>query len=228
MARRARRVVPDERHLLVVFPHPDDETFACAGVIALLRQRGVPVTCVCATRGQMGRNMGRPPLASRESLPALREQELRAALRALDVDDLRLLGFWDKTLEFVDPDALAAPVEAVLREVRPSLVITFHPDHGAHPDHEALGAATVRAVRRLPPAERPRVWCPAVDADAPGAPDLPLVAVDIRPVSHLKRAAFAAHRSQTEGLEARTARDRHLRRRLGRLFEEERFWVYPV
>lgn len=225
---RARRVDLDERHLLVVFPHPDDEAFACAGVMALLRRRAVPVTYVCATLGQMGRNMGRPPFVTRETLPLVREQELRAAMRVLGVEDLRLLGLWDKTLEFEDPDALAGRVEDVLREVRPSLLITFHPEHGAHPDHEALGAAAVRAARRLDPAHRPRVWCPAVGAGEPGAPDLPLVAVDVRAVGEQKRAAFAAHRSQTQGFEERMARDARLRRRLGRLFEEERFWVYPL
>ncbi len=35
-----------ERHVLVVFPHPDDEAFAAGGTIRLLTDQGVPVN-VC-------------------------------------------------------------------------------------------------------------------------------------------------------------------------------------
>ncbi|MDB5084113.1 MAG: bacillithiol biosynthesis deacetylase BshB2, partial [Bacilli bacterium] len=59
-----------ERHVLVVLPHPDDESFGTAGAIALYTQAGIPVTYVCGTLGEMGRNMGRPFFANRETLPA--------------------------------------------------------------------------------------------------------------------------------------------------------------
>ena len=34
----------DERHVLVIFPHPDDETFSSAGTIASYIEAGIPVT----------------------------------------------------------------------------------------------------------------------------------------------------------------------------------------
>src|SRR5690606_15540329 len=105
-----------ERHLLVVLAHPDDESFGCAGRIALLTRQGVPVTCVSATSGQMGRNMGDPPIATRESLPALREQEYREALGILGVRDVHLLRLWDKTVAFTDPEGLADRVSAILND----------------------------------------------------------------------------------------------------------------
>ena len=57
----------DERHVLVIFPHPDDETFSSAGTIASYIEAGIPVTYACLTLGQMGRNLGNPPFATRES-----------------------------------------------------------------------------------------------------------------------------------------------------------------
>ena len=48
----------DERHVLVIFPHPDDETFSSAGTIASYIEKGIPVTYACLTLGQMGRNLG--------------------------------------------------------------------------------------------------------------------------------------------------------------------------
>lgn len=52
----------DERHVLVIFPHPDDETFSSAGTLASYIQKGIPVTYACLTLGQMGRNLGNPHL----------------------------------------------------------------------------------------------------------------------------------------------------------------------
>lgn len=52
----------DERHVLVIFPHPDDETFSSAGTLASYIDKGIPVTYACLTLGQMGRNLGNPPL----------------------------------------------------------------------------------------------------------------------------------------------------------------------
>lgn len=213
-----------ERHLLVVLAHPDDESFGCAGRIALHARAGTPVTYLCATRGEMGRHMGRPPFANRETLRELREQELRAACAVLGIGDLRFLGLWDKTVEFVDPAELAGRIAAVMAEVRPSLVITFHPVHGGHQDHCAIGAATMRAVMAQPAAERPRVLCPInpVLAEKLAIPAEPL---DISTVAELKKAALRAHRSQSEGILATAARDpeavKRMEQRLGQEYYHE-------
>lgn len=214
-----------ERHVLVVLAHPDDETYGCGGMIALHTRDGVPVTYVCATRGEMGRRMGRPPFATRESLGELREQELRAACAALGVRDLRLLGLWDKTVEFADPAELAGRIAEVVVEVQPSLVITFHPVHGGHPDHCAIGAATVAAAGALPPAQRPRLRCIGATRALQEA-GLEVERVDITAVSHVKQAAFQAHRSQSEGLREQIARDPERKEWVRRMFAAEHLANY--
>jgi bacillithiol biosynthesis deacetylase BshB2 len=214
-----------ERAVLAVLAHPDDETFGCAGRIALYARAGVPVGLACATRGEMGRNMGKPPFATRESLPEIRERELAAACALLGIRDVWLLGVWDKTAEFRDPEALADQVAAILAEVRPSLVLTSHPEHGGHPDHCAVGEAAIRAVRRLPPAERPQVHCsiPPRLAEKAG---IPLHTVDVRAVLDIKQAAIRAHRSQSEGMLSRLSPEEAERRR--EQMASERYMVYPV
>jgi len=214
-----------KEHLLVIMPHPDDETFAVGGTIALYARRGVPVTYVCGTRGEMGRNMGRPPFATRESLPGLREKELREACRILGITDLRFLGLWDKTVEFEDPDALAARLRAIIEEIRPSLILTYHPEYSVHPDHMALGRATVRAVAQLPPAERPPVHTRAFGKASAvlGEPDLE---VDVRPVWDIKLAAIRAHRSQSQLMLSRAEGDPEQQERMRRDREIERFFVW--
>ena len=129
-----------ERHVLVVFPHPDDEAYAAGGTIRLLTDQGVPVTYACGTLGQMGRNMGKNVFANRETIPHIRKKELKDACEAMGIKDLRMLGFHDKTLEFEDVDFVADKIEAIIQEVNPSRIITFYPEHGVHPDHNAFYA----------------------------------------------------------------------------------------
>jgi N-acetylglucosamine malate deacetylase 2 len=221
-----------QRHVLAVYPHPDDESFGKAGTIALFTRSGTPVTLICATLGQMGRNMGKPFFATRETLPAVREQELRNACDVLGIRDLRLLGLRDKTIEFEDPEFVADKIEAVLREVRPSLVITYYPRLGVHPDHDALSAATIRAVKRLPKEERPVVWgSPVINnpTDVIGQPD---VEIDVSSVLDVKIAAIKAHRSQSQAMmsqmEAKMKEDPVFREETERRLSTERYWIYPV
>lgn len=212
-------------HMLVIMPHPDDETFAVGATIALFARQGHPVTYVCGTKGEMGRNMGRPPFATRESLPELRERELREACRILGITDLRFLGIRDKTVEFLDPEELATRLRGIIEEIMPSVVITYHPDYSVHPDHMALGRATVRAVEMMPPAERPPVHTRAFGKASAvlGEPDL---VVDGTPVIETKLAAIQAHRSQSQLMLSKAAADEATRKQMIKDRAMEQFWIW--
>jgi N-acetylglucosamine malate deacetylase 2 len=189
-----------ERQILVVFPHPDDEAFGVSGLISLHTTKGVPVTYACLTLGEMGRNLGNPFFATRETLPEIRKRELMEACKACGISDLRMLGYRDKTLEFLDPERVADTIEEIIKEVNPSLVITFYPGHGVHPDHDATGEATIRAVARFPKENRPKVYCKAIThnrVEKLGEHD---VEFNVDEVMDMKLATLRAHRSQTEGL----------------------------
>ena len=211
------------RTVLVVLAHPDDETFGCGGTIAKLVSEGATVTYACGTRGEMGRNMGNPPFANRETLRVLREQELGDACRELGIKELRLLNVWDKTTEFRDREQLADQIGALIAEIKPDLVITSHPVYGGHPDHCAIGAATIRALERLPADRRPLVWVNGRSTDKAG---LPLEEVDISSVSEIKMAATRAHRSQSEGMLQRVRKDPEEAERRRQWTLRERHMVY--
>lgn len=186
-----------ERHVLVVFPHPDDETLAAGGAVALQAKQGSTVTYACFTLGQMGRNMGKPFFANRETLPEIREKELHEACAALGISDLRMMGFRDKTLEFEDPETLIGIISDLLAELKPTLLITYYPGYCVHPDHEALAAATMEAVRRLPDNARPKIYCQAFSRNHEtdlGARD---VLLDTSSVWENKYRAMKAHKTQT-------------------------------
>lgn len=219
-----------EQHVLVVFPHPDDETFGCGGTLALFAKSGVPVTYVCATLGQMGRNMGRPFFATRESLPNIREAELEGACEALGIQHLIKLGLRDKTLEFEDPEILIQRIERILREVRPSLVLTHYPGYSVHPDHNALGEVTIRALSRLSVPERPKVYAHAFARDCQNVLGPPDIVNDISAMSKVKLAAIRAHRSQSQlilsQVESEQIRDPAYKTPFSDLLVRESFWTY--
>ncbi|WP_318538608.1 bacillithiol biosynthesis deacetylase BshB2 [Geobacillus thermoleovorans] len=211
----------NERHVLVVFPHPDDEAFGVSGTIAEHAQNGTPVTYACLTLGEMGRNMGVPPFANRETLPHIRKQELEEACRILGIHDLRLLGYRDKTVEFEDEEELADRSPPSWQKRIHRLSLRFTPAT-ASTRHDACGAAVIRALKRWPKEERPTVHCVAFAKNCEQDLGQPDVVRDVSSVIDTKLAAIRAHRSQTEGLmQAASKRGDALA-----WLKTERFWTY--
>jgi LmbE family N-acetylglucosaminyl deacetylase len=136
--------------LMAIYAHPDDETFGVGGTMARYAERGVPVTMLCATRGEVG-EIAAGSDATPETLGAYREQELRDAMAILGVHDVRFLEFRDSgmagTPENADPralhnapaDAVVGPLVAAIRERRPDVICTWDASGGyGHPDHVAV------------------------------------------------------------------------------------------
>ncbi len=217
-----------EKQVLVIFPHPDDEAFGTAGLMTKFVKEGVPVTYACATLGEMGRNMGNPFFATRETLPEVRRKELKDACKAMGVDDLRMLGFRDKTLEFEDPELLVSTFSQLVDELQPSLIITFYPGYGIHPDHDACGAAVIETVKRMPAAQRPTVYAVPITPDRETVLGKPDKVYDVTDVLETKINTIKAHRSQTEAMVARLD-DGSLdpNSDIMRYIRQESFWIYP-
>lgn len=219
-------------NVVSIYPHPDDETFGKGGTLAMHVKRGDSVTVVCGTLGQMGRNMGKPFFANRETLPKIREQELRDACTALGISDLRLLGLRDKTVEFEDPEYLVSLLLPILKEVKATRVYTYYPGHGVHPDHNALAEAAVLAVSRLPENERPTIYASAISRNWQKTVGPPDVESDVSEGFEEKMNAMRAHRSQSEArmkqMEAELKEHPEKRAELEAPFRHERYWILKV
>ncbi|RKD25078.1 bacillithiol biosynthesis deacetylase BshB2 [Ammoniphilus oxalaticus] len=207
-------------HLLIIFPHPDDEAFSCAGMVRSYTERGVPTTYICLTLGEMGRNMGNPIFANRETLPLIRKKELEQACEAMGVNDLRLWGMRDKTIEF--EVELADQLYDALLAIKPTKVISFYPGFSVHPDHDACAEAVVKAIRKLEPTQRPIFYGVAFAADSIEKLGRPSFIVDVSRYRDVKMAVLEAHASQSEGMLNRVTKYKEpaLLKRL----EEEWFW----
>lgn len=190
-------MIEQEKHVLVIFPHPDDEAFGVSGTISSYIKQGTPLTYACLTLGEMGRNLGKPTFATRESLPEIRRKELIKAAEAMGIEDLRMMGLRDKTLEFEDDREMKEMVRQLVDELQPSLVISFYPGFAVHPDHEATARAVVRALREINEKDRPKFHAVAFANDTDEKLGQPDVINNIRSVQNEKLAAMRAHISQT-------------------------------
>ena len=132
--------------LLFVFAHPDDESFSGAGTAMECSSRGARVALVTATRGERGK-AGDPPVCTLEELPAVRERELREAVRIAGFDELHVLDYRDRELPEAPPDEIRRTLVAHIRRLRPSVVLSFDPNgFNLHPDHLAIGRFVSDAV----------------------------------------------------------------------------------
>ena len=145
--------------VVVIAPHPDDESAGCGGLIAGCTRRGVPVRIIQLTDGAAShRSEAWPPAR----LAALRAAEMDRAARSLGVrDPVITLGLPDAGRQSVGAEHHAAVrVAGLLARWRPGLVLTTW-RREPHCDHRLAYRVAQRAceLMRTPLAEY-LVWTP--------------------------------------------------------------------
>ena len=202
--RAARRLNVNERCLLAVFAHPDDEAYRPGGALALLAWRGVGVHLLTATRGESG-SCGDPPLCRPGELSIVRERELRCACATLGIEPPRILDYEDGHLSEIVPEEIVAQILGVVDVVRPQIILTFGPDGlSGHPDHVAIGRYAAEAFDRAPQVSAlytvavPRSLAEQLDMKrVQSVPDEAIaLSVDVLPVWEIKLAAIRCHATQ--------------------------------
>lgn len=126
---------PDRTPLVAFGAHPDDIEFGCGGIIAREAKAGRPVHLVVCSRGEAGTN---GTAAQRTT-----EAEKAAKLLGATLEFLELDG--DAHLEIRSAHALK--LAAVLRRLRPALVLAPTTEQNQHPDHWRLGTLVRDATR---------------------------------------------------------------------------------
>jgi LmbE family N-acetylglucosaminyl deacetylase len=130
--------------MLVVLPHPDDESFPMGGTLAKYAAEGVDITLICATLGELGIPDKPPSEAS-----VIRERELRAAVAILGISKLQFMRYRDGSLANVDRENIISYITNAMRRLSPQVVITFGPDGiSGHPDHVAISSLVTEAFDR--------------------------------------------------------------------------------
>jgi LmbE family N-acetylglucosaminyl deacetylase len=170
------------KRVLVISPHPDDESIGCGGTLRKHVVEGDVVQVIFLTSGEQGGH-GAPP----ELTAVRREAEAKAAAEILGVHGIEF---------FREPDGKLSATPNVVERLRgriqsehPDLIYLPH-DREMHCDH----CAAVEIVRRALETSLAaleilmyEVWTPLQRMDA---------IVDISPFIEVKRSAIRAYQSQ--------------------------------
>lgn len=137
--------------MLIIFPHPDDETVMTGGLIQRVNRLGWRVTVACLTHGERGQmhihGLGR-------SIGDIRRQELALAMGRLGAMGLKHYDFPDGYLNSCERWQKA--VAELLDEVQPAVVVTYdHSGITGHPDHIAL---SLELFKQLKKRQKTRLW----------------------------------------------------------------------
>lgn len=188
--------------VLLLVPHPDDETLGCGLAIAALTDAGVPVQAVLITDGS--RSHPRSSCWPAAQLAALRAQEFRRAWRHLTgarQPEPVMLRYRDCDA----PDTPArrhiacATIDHLIRPKTGAIWATWSGD--PHVDHVRTAALAAQLHTRHPRLHRYAypIWG-RFDPQAPVPPADDLALVTAPHLQHRKAQALAAHASQMTGL----------------------------
>jgi LmbE family N-acetylglucosaminyl deacetylase len=148
--------------ILVIAPHPDDESIGCGGTVCKHSKRGDRTVAVFLTSGELGLKQ-----VSRAKARRIREAEARAAAKFLGMVQLEFLRLPDWTLsEHIKSGARL--LRPILKKEKPELIYVPHPLEW-HPDHRVavlLLRTALRGARLASPEIRGyEVWTPLPEYD---------------------------------------------------------------
>jgi LmbE family N-acetylglucosaminyl deacetylase len=203
--------VLNAKRILFVGAHPDDPDAFAAGSVARWTTAGAQVRYVVVTSGDKGVPNGEPDPAR---FVAIREEEQRRSAAYLGAEEVIFLHHRDG--EVFDTLDLRGKIVREIRRLKAEVVVTHDPltrTFRQHPDHRAVGYATVAAVF---PSCRLATFFPehAAEGLEPHIVQMLLLAggepnlwIDISETFHRKLEALRLHESQfsafVDGMEER-------------------------
>lgn len=173
---RYRFPVRKKSKILVLAPHPDDETIGCAGTLALFQKQEVEIIVVLFTREENG------------NIADIRQNEFECAMKVLACKKTIMLSFPDGQL--VDYyDETKTKLANIISVEKPDIIFTpYILDY--HPDHRCVSRILEEIIKEQEIlVAMYEVWVPILYPD---------YYIDISEVWSDKLEALAAYRSQEE------------------------------
>lgn len=127
--------------VLVLAPHPDDEVFGCGGAIMRHVEQGIPVHVIVLSDGAFG--------VDDDKVADYTQQRQNESIDAANILGYGVPVFWQyRDRDICYGEKLVQEILTAISETQADLI--YAPSvFEMHPDHRALGIATVEAVRRI-------------------------------------------------------------------------------
>ncbi len=174
--------MPPGERVIVLAPHPDDETFGMGGTLRLLSSMGKKVKVVVLTGGEKADGK---TTDSRE-YSSVRKREALKAFKVLGVKDYEFLGFPDREISSNIKEVMEA-LNAMISEFDPDVIyspsiIELNPDHRATAEISMHFARKVEGLR-----------CIFYEITTPMRPN---ILIDVTRTFKYKKRAMKCYKSQ--------------------------------
>lgn len=207
--------------IMGIWAHPDDETWSSAGIMAAAVENGQDVHVLSATKGDAGKTADENSWAQNK-LKHIREAEFKQALQAVGVEKHTMLNYPDGRLDSADTSGLLEEIKQLITSFSPDTILTFEKNGiTGHGDHRTISELALKAARAVDKTiavygvvetkqtyesvgkEADELFNVYFAIDEPVLYDHDSVELCFRLPPHIqekKRAAMAAHASQTSGM----------------------------
>ena len=133
-----------KKKILVIAPHPDDETLGCGGSMLKWKQEGHEVYWLIVTKMSSQSGFDNKQIS-------IREEEIKQVSRFYEFDGVFQLSFSPASLTESDFPSLISDIGGIVRQHNISSLVLPYP-HDAHSDHKIVfdAAAACSKVFRYP------------------------------------------------------------------------------
>ncbi len=177
------------KKVLVISPHPDDESFGCGGVICKHVKDGDTVFSIFISSGEKGN----PSHISEKQTIIMREKEAHTASKILGIKKIEFFREPDGNIQY--SERLFKKLAARLRTIKPDIVYLPHLNE-MNQDHSMVAKIVMKVLAKIyeneimkPDAFMFEVWTPIEKFN---------YIVDISPFISKKMKAIRAHKSQCD------------------------------
>lgn len=135
--------------ILYIFPHPDDESYGPAPVMAQQHRQGHEVHLLTLTRGGATKRRFHYGYSVVE-MGRVRKQEMHEVVNVLDLDGFTIWNMPDSGLKDMDPIEIEESIERHIVSLKPDVIVTYAV-HGisGFPDHLVAHAVVKRVYSKL-------------------------------------------------------------------------------
>jgi len=132
--------------LLIVFPHPDDESFVAGGLLQLVKHMGIKTKLITLTNGEHNENN------------TLRETEYKKAVNLLGIDIFEIWKYKEGELNDLKED-WTNKLKKEIKNTKPFAVLTFDPNGiTGHPDHIVTSVSILNLIKKVKEAKPHLLW----------------------------------------------------------------------
>lgn len=143
-----REIVRNEKTVLVVAAHPDDEVLGCGGTLARLADEGYKTHILLMADGESSRDTNAKQ-SSVAGIVAARSSAASAACKILGCTSVEVLALPDNRLDGMELLDLIKKIEAFVQRYQPTIALTHHAGD-VNVDHRVIHDAVISACRPLP------------------------------------------------------------------------------